>query len=202
MGLGIHHELIRPGIPDRSCRVERGHRTLDNLALDEEALRDLAHLQPALDRERQVYLYEFPCHASDCHGRPPISAHPELLQPRRYYHPELEPLLFSMQRVYLYLATFTFERMVSTSGAVALCGQVSIGRKYARELPDRKVWVRCDPDSQEWVFFRKDAPDSPELIELTRRPIKHLDFETLTGLEPPVTLPAEPVQLSLPFLVT
>jgi transposase len=202
VGMGIHHQLIRPGIPTDHAEIERGHRTLDNLAFCEEALQDREHLQAALDHERQIYLHEFPCHASDCHGRPPLTAHPELLQPRRYYHPDLEPVLFSMQRVWHYLATFTFERIVSTSGSVALCSQVSIGRQYARELPNRKVWVRCDPDNQEWVFFRKAGPDSDELVELTRRPIKNLDFETLTGLEPPVALPAQPVQLSLPFLVT
>lgn len=201
-GLGIRHVFIRPGQPTDHAHVERGHRTLDNLAFSEEALQDLAHLQAALDHERHVYLHDFPCHASDCHGRPPIVAHPELLQPRHDYHPDLEPVLFSMQRVYNFLATFTFERAVSSSGSVALTGQVSIGRKYARELPNRKVWVRCDPESREWVFFGKARPDRDELMELTRRPIKNLDFETLTGLEPPLALPPQPVQLYLPFLVT
>jgi hypothetical protein len=201
-GLGIRHTFIRPGRPTDHAQVERGHRTLDNLAFDEEALQEVAHLQQALDRERQVYLLEFPCHASDCNGRPPLIAHPELLHPRRFYQPELEPLLFSMQRVYDYLATFTFERIVSTSGAVALTHQVSIGRKYAREIKDRKVWVRCDPVSHEWVFYRSSTPNEGELIELNRRPIKYLDFETLTGLDPNLPLPAYPVQLSLPFPVT
>ena len=201
VGLGIQHVFIRPGRPTDHAQVERGHRTLDNLALNEEALQDLEHLQGALDRERQVYLLEFPCHASDCAGRPPLIAHPELLHPRRLYQPDLEPLLFSMQRVYDYLATFTFERMISTSGAVALTRQISIGRKYARQFKDRKVWVRCDPVSREWIFYQKPASEHDPLVELTRRPIKYLDFETLTGLNPNLPLPAQPVQLPLPFPV-
>ena len=202
VGLGIRHVFTRPGKPTDHAQVERGHRTLDNLAFNPEALQDLEHLQQAVDHERQVYLLEFPCHASDCQGRPPLVAHPELLHPRRFYQPDLEPLLFSMQRVYDYLATFTFERMVSNSGAVALTRQVSIGRKYARELKDRKVWVRCDPVSHEWIFYRRSTSNEEELEELTRRPIKYLDFETLTGLAPNLPLPAYPVQLVLPLPVT
>jgi transposase-like protein len=201
-GLGTQHVFIRPGRPTDHAEIERGHRTLDYLVFSEEDLQDLAHLQAALDRERQVYLHQFPCQASDCHGQPPLIAHPELLRPRRFYQLELEPLLFSMQRVFDFLATFTFERLVSHSGCVALTHQISIGRQYARTLPQRKIWVRCDPVSQEWVFYRKRDLDSDELVELVRRPITHLDFTTLTGLDPAAPLPAVPVQLPLPFLVS
>lgn len=198
-GLGIAHVFIRPGRPTDHAQVERGHRTLDNLVFSEEDLQDLTHLQQALDRERQVYLHTFPSQASDCHGQPPLLAHPELLHPRRFYQPELEPLLFSLQRVFDFLATFTFERIVSHSGCVALTHQISIGRQYARTLPHRKVWVRCDPATQEWVFFQKLPPDSDQLVEFIRRPIQYLDFFTLTGLDPAALLPPLPVQLPLPF---
>lgn len=201
VGLGIRHVFIRPGQPTDHAQVEREHRTLDNWTFSAEDLQDLAHFQQALDRERRIYLLSFPCHASDCQGQPPLVAHPELLHPRRFYQPALEPLLFSMQRVFDFLATFTFERIVSTSGSVALTRQVSIGRKYAREIPDRKVWIRCDPLRQEWVFYRKPASAGEERVELTRRPIQNLDFETLTGLDPNLPLPPQPVQLPLPFPV-
>jgi len=200
-GLGIQHSFIRPGTPTDHAQVERGHRTLDNLALNPDALQDVEHLQAALDRERRVYLLEFPCRASDCAGRPPLVAHPELLRPRRYYAPDLEPVLFSLERVFAYLATFTFERTVSHSGCVALTGQVSIGRQFARQLPDRRVWVRCDPTSREWVVYAKPEHPQDERIELVRRPIKNLDFAALTGLDPALPLPAQPVQLELPFPV-
>jgi hypothetical protein len=200
-GLGIKHGFIRPATPTDQPQVERGHRTLDNLAFDEEALKGIAQLQQALDRERQVYLQEFPCQASDCDGRPPLVAHPELLHPRRYYRPEIELQLFSMQRVYDFLATFTFERKISNSGSVALSHQVSIGRKFARLLKDRIVWVRCDPASHEWVFYQKPTNQQDECIELVRRPIKRLDVQTLTGLELESQPPTPAIQLTLPFLV-
>jgi hypothetical protein len=202
VGLGIQHVFIRPGHPTDHAQVERGHRTFDNLVFSEEDLQDLPHLQQALDRERQVYLHSFPSQASDCHGQPPLSAHPELLHPRRFYSPALEPLLFSIQRVFDFLATFTFERIVSHSGCVALAHQVSIGRQYARDLPLRKVWVRCDPVAKQWVFFCKQAVDKQDLVELLRRPILDLNFETLTGLDCSTPLPAFPVQLPLPFPVS
>jgi transposase-like protein len=201
VGLGIQHSFIPPATPTAHAQVERGHRSFDNLAFDGAALQDVEHLQAALDRERAVYLLEFPVHASDCQGRPPLLAHPELLHPRRFYQPELEPLLFSMQRVYDYLATFTFERIISQSGCVALSHQISIGRQFARQFSDRKVWVRCDPIRQEWVFLRKPENVQDEWIELTRRPIQGLTFESLTGLDPTISLPSLPVQLELPFPV-
>jgi len=80
--------------------AKRNHRTLDNFALDDEALGDTEHLQQAFDRERCVHNHQFPSQASDCAGRPPVVAHPELLTPRRYYQPELELALFDLQRVY------------------------------------------------------------------------------------------------------
>lgn len=199
VGLGIRHVLTRPGQPTDHAQIERNHRTFDNLTFSAADLQNLEHLQQALDRERQVYLHQYPAQASDCHGRPPLVAHPELLHPRRFYQPACEPLLFSMQRVFDYLATFTFQRLVSRSGCVALAHPVSIGRQFARDLPDRKVWVRCDPAAKTWVFYRKRATDTDDLVELVRRPIRHLDFEILTGLDSATPLPAFPVQLPLPF---
>ncbi len=201
VGLGIRHIFIRPATPTDHAQIERNHRTFDNLAFNKEALQDREHLQQALDHERQVYLLEFPCHASDCQGRPPLVAHPELLHPRRVYHPAEEPLLFSMDRVFQYLASFTFERKVSDTACVALAHQVSIGRKLARTLKDRTVWIRCDPLTREWVIYQRPATPQDLPIELTRRPITHLTYEIITGLDPNLPLPVQPVQLPLPFPV-
>ncbi len=201
-GLGIKHRFIRPAIPTDHAQVERGHRTLDGLAFERQSLTNVEQLQHSLDRERQVYLWHFPSHASDCAGRPPLQVHPELLHPRRPYQPESELQLFSMQQVFDFLATFTFERKISHSGCVSLTHQVSIGRNLAREIPNRMAWVRCDPVRREWVFYRKSENDQDELTELVRRPIERLDVKVLTGLDPEMVPPVpQPVQLSLPFLV-
>ena len=196
VGLGIRHRFIRPGQPTDQPHIERNHRTLDGLALDEQALTDCSHLQQSLDRERNVHNQLFPSQASDCAGRPPFIAHPELLQPRRYYEPDLELVYFDLQYVYDYLATFTFSRTVNSSAQVSLGRRMySLGKKLVRERKLRTVQVRFDSRRGEWVFLTEDQE------ELVRRPPKGLDVHELTGLEPTAMQPAAPVQLALPFLV-
>jgi len=196
VGLGIKHRLIRPGCPTDQPHIERNHRTLDGFALDEAALVNIRTLQAALDRERHVHNYLFPSRASDCAGQPPVIAHPELLQPRRYFEPELEPALFDIQRVHDYLATFTFTRTVNASAQVSLGKQIySLGRPFARERHLRTVLARLDPDQHEWIFFTEANE------ELIRRPLKGVDAATLTGLDPDAAEAAQPVQLAFPCFV-
>lgn len=196
VGLGVAHRFIRPGCPTDQPHIERNHRTLDNLALNESALTDLLHLQQALDRERQVYNHHFPAQASDCARQPPLIAHPELLNPRRPYTPELELALFDLQRVYAYLATFSFTRKVNAVAQVSLGGQLySLGKKLVRQRQLDTVLARFDPHTIEWVFFTDDDE------ALVRRPPKGLDLQTLTGLDPSAPQPIRPVQLTLPFLI-
>jgi hypothetical protein len=195
-GLGIRHLFIRPGRPTDQPQIERNHRSLDDFALNEDSLRDLMHLQQALDRERSTYNHDFPCQASDCAGQPPFTVHPELLTPRRPYQPDQELALFDMQRVYDHLATFTFERKVNTSAQVSLgCKLYSIGQKVVREYEVQTVSVHFDANQREWVFDieGKEAP--------VRRPLKSLNAQLLTGLDPADLQPAEPVQLTLPFFI-
>ena len=196
VGLGITHRLIRPGCPTDQPQIERNHRTLDDFALDEKAVTDLEYLQQALDRERSVYNHHFPSRASDCAGQPPLIAHSELLRPRRHYQPELELALFDLQRVYDYLATFTFKRTVNASAQVSLGRRMySLGKKLVREHQVKTVLARFDPEQKEWVFLTENEE------ELVRRPPKDLDVQTLTGLGPLAIQPLQPVQLTLPFLV-
>ena len=196
VGLGIKHRFIRPGCPTDQPHIERNHRTLDDFALDEQALTDAQYLQAALDRERDMHNHRFPSQASDCAGRPPLTAHPELLRPRRYYQPELELALFDLQRVYDYLASFTFRRTVNASAQVSLGRRMySLGKQLVRERQLKTVLVRFDADHKQWVFLTESEQ------ELARRSPKGLDVQTLTGLDPQVTQVAQPVQLTLPFLV-
>ena len=196
VGLGVRHLRIRPHRPTDQAQVERNHRTLSNFAMDEESLTDLTTLQQSLDRERSLHNTLFPSRASDCNGRPPLKAHPELRHPRRPYRPEWEPTLFDMQRVCDYLATRTFQRKVSTAGQVSLGNQVySVGRTWAGHT----LSIRFDPRQREWVFY-VEAEEGEQ--EIARHPPKNLDVETLTGLNPDdFTLTTTPVQLTLPCFV-
>ena len=139
-----------------------------------------------------MYNHQFPCRASDCDGLPPLQAHPALLSPRRPYRPEWEAVLFDLQRVYDFLATFSIERKVNRNGQVTLKGHY-----YTVGLAHKKnILVRLDADTQEWMFLERDEQGQAQ--ELSRRKLFGIDFETLTDLEKPVDVSALlPIQLTL-----
>jgi transposase-like protein len=196
-GLGIKHNFIRSHQPTDQPQVERNHRTLDGLTDDEHSRQDLTRFQQALDQERHLYNHQFPSRASDCNGLPPLQAHPALLRPRRPYRPEWEVLLFDLQRVYDFLATFTFERKVNRNGQVTLKGHhYTVGLAHK----EKSIQVRLDPNTQEWMFFERNEQGQEQ--ELSRRALFGMDFKTLTGFEKPENLsPLPPVQLTLPLAV-
>lgn len=191
-GLGVVHRFIRPGQPTDQAQIERTHRTLDNFTGSNDGLPDLARLQARLDAERAQYNRLFPALASDCAGRPPLLAHPELRHPRRPYRPECERQLFDGQRVYDYLATFLLERKVSQVGQIQLGGHsLGVGRAYAGQ----KLLVRCDPQAREWMVW------TPDGVEVARLPIQGLDVASLTGLPDTPSPELSPIQLTLPWFV-
>jgi len=194
VGLGVPHRFIRPNHPTDQPHIERNHRTLSGWAVDPESRGDLDHLQQALDRERYVHNYLFPSQASDCDDRPPLTAHPELLTPRRVYQLERELELFDLQRVYDFLAQFTFTRTIDAKARVSLGRELyPLGAKLVREQKLKIVLVRLDPVAREWVFFTLDKE------EVVRCPPKGLDLQSLTGLNLPDSLPVRLVQLPLPL---
>lgn len=194
-GLGIKHNFIRSHQPTDQPQVERNHRTLDGFTDDEHSRQDLTCFQQALDHERYLYNHQFPARASDCHGLPPLQAHPALLQPRRPYRPEWEVLLFDLQRVFDFLATFTFERKVKRNGQVTLKGHhYTVGLAHK----EKTIQVRLDAQTQEWMF--SEQVEQGQELELSRRALVGINFTTLTGLEKPEELSAFPViQLTLPL---
>ena len=198
IGLGIWHNFIRPGRPTDQPQIERNHRTMDGLALNEEALADMIHLQAALDRERNVYNAEFPCQASDCQGRPPLITHPELLHPRREYQPDHELALFDLQRVLNYLATFTFERKINTARQVRIGKQLCyFSKTMVQDWQTDHILVRLDPVQNEWVFSIRQGEN---VRVVARRPTKGLDVQSITGLDPQEMRPSQPFQLSFAFM--
>src|SRR4029450_8825642 len=125
------------------------------------------------DIEREQHNRFFPSRASDCAGRPPVLAHPELLRPRRPYCLECERQLFDKQRVYDYLASIRLERKVSSTGQIQLRGASrAIGRAYGGQI----VLVECDARRHEWVVHHADGS------EVKRLAIEGLDVTTLTGI--------------------
>jgi hypothetical protein len=193
-GLNVAHRFIRPGHPTDQPHIERNHRTLRDWAVDETSAADLDHLQQALERERQVHNRLFPSQASDCAGRPPLTAHPELLTPRRAYRPDLEEELFDPQRVYDFLAQFTFKRAVDGKARVSLGRQTYlIGKKLVQAHELTTVLARFDPKAKEWVFL------TPGEKGIVRRPPVGLDSRSLRGLDRMGSQPSQAVQLTLPL---
>jgi transposase InsO family protein len=176
-GFGIDHLVIRPGKPTDNAEVERCHRTLMDYAIVGNENVTIDQLQTILDQAVYELAFELPSRAASCHGQPPVSAHPELLQPRRRFQPEHELALFDLGRVDAYLATFTWERRVGKTGQINLGGQhqvYSVGRSYAC----RQVWVRFDPADRHFVFYQDESAER----EIRRRPARSLDLTDLTGL--------------------
>ena len=194
-GLGIKHRFIRPHCPTDQPQIERSHRTLDGWTADAGSRQNLTSFQQALDHERALYNQHYPSRASDCQQKSPLEAHPALLAPRRLYRPDWETALFDIQRVFEYLATFTFDRKVNRNGQVTLKGlHYTVGLAYAGQ----DIQVRLDPSTQEWVFLERDTQGQAQ--EIRRRSLVGIDFTALTGLlkpEPPLALP--PIQLTLPL---
>ena len=191
-GLGIEHVITRPATPTDNAEVERCHRTVNDYAIVGNEQADLTQLQAILDQAVHELNYELSSRAAGCAGRAPITAHPELLQPRRPFQPEHELALFDLQRVDAYLATFTWPRIVGKTGQIEVGRDTySVGRSWAR----RSVQVRFDPADRHFVFEDADEPHE----EIRRRPAKGLDVADLTGLaEWPAGLGVQ--QLPLPFL--
>jgi len=123
-----------------------------------------------------------------------LAAHPELLIPRRAYEPDRELDLFDEQRVYDFLAQFTFERTVDGKARVSLGRQsYLLGKGLVQEREVKTVLARLDPEAKMRVFL------NPDKKVPVRRPPKGLDRHTLTGLDPSGPPPAQVVQLTLPF---
>lgn len=196
VGLGIRHRLIRAGNPTDNAEVERSHQTIMNYSVTGNQDLDITSLQARLDEDVYVLAHEMPSDAKGCNGRPPIEAFPELLSDSPPFPPGGELAFFQMERVYAYLATFTWSRKVGKTGQIALGGQhqyYSVGRPYAGET----VSIRFDPEDCQLVFFQDENAEQ----EIRRRPLRPTISPTgLTGLDAGAMASA-PVQMPLPFPV-
>lgn len=190
-GLDIEHLVIQN--VTSNAEVERCHRTVNDYAVVGNEDKTPEQLQHILDQSTYELNFELFSRAKDCAGRPPVVAHPELLQPRRPFQPQQELALFDLNRVDAYLATFSWRRAVDTNGVVSLGGKrrrYSIGRSYA----GHEVNVRFDPADRHFVFSQVNDPDHA----IKRSPAKKLDVGDLMGLETWPVGPG-PQQLLLPL---
>lgn len=188
VGLGVRHHFSRPHQPTDQPQVERSHRTLCDWMAQPQPSPDLQQLQSDLEQARRMHNEVLPSSAGDCQGRVPLQVHPEVLRPRRPYHPSVELDLFSLERVEQFLAQFVWQHKVSSRGQVSVHAHpYSVGMAHAGQSVD----VQFDPRDRHLVF--RDAASGQEL---RRRPIYGLDVITLTGFEMPPMRSERPIQLS------
>jgi len=191
-GLGIQHRVIRK--VTHNAEVERCHRTVCDYAIVGNEDQFPARLQLTLDQALYELNYELPSKAEGCGGKPPVSAHPELLQPRRPFQACFELSLFDLQRVDQYLASFKWIHRVGSTGQVAI-GPHRTRYSVSRAHAGQDVAVRFDPQVRHFVF---SVLDQPEQV-IRRCSAKGLDVADLTGLEIwPVGIGHQ--QLFLPYL--
>jgi len=136
-GLGIGHRKIAAGRPTQNGSVERGHRTIHDYSLQGQLHRSRADLQTYLNQCRQELNTLYPSRAKGCGGKPPLTAHPELLHPLQAYRPEWEELLFDLTRVDAFLAACTLDRKVGKKGQITIGGpheKYLVGQTFAGQF--------------------------------------------------------------------
>jgi transposase InsO family protein len=191
--LGVEHILSRPGRPTDNAEVERCHRTVMDYAVTGNEDSVPAQLNRILAQAVQELATELGSRAEGCRGKPPLTAHPELLQPRHPFRAEHELALCDLRRVDAYLATLTWSRRVGKDGRITLGGQHQY-YKVGKEQAERSVRVTFDPADRHFIFADPADPHK----EIGRQPARDLELSDLTGLaEWPTGL--GPQQLPLPF---
>ncbi len=187
-GLGIRHVTSRDRRPTDQAQAERNHRTLAEMGWLDQPGTSVDELQAVLDDRRQRYNAELPVRASDCHGQPPLVAHPHAHHSGRPFEPALEWDVFALARVDAYLASFVWTRQVTAAGNIGFFDQIyTVGRAYIHQT----VSVRFLPDTRCLHFELADG------TALGDRPAKGLNQEDLIGYLPlDLALPA-PWQLPL-----
>lgn len=190
VGLAITHVVSRSKRPTDQAHVERTHRTLGDMAWQDEHFDEVESLQTTLDERRQRYHEELPVQASDCGGRPPLKVRPWSRHSGRPFQPALEWELLDMKRVDAYLARQVWTRKVSAIGNVSLGDhRYYVGRTHLEET----VSVRFIPETRS---FRSQAGDGTLVAELAAVGLDKIDI--IGGIPVQQALPLT-FQLPLPL---
>ena len=175
VGLGIQHVVSRSHRPTDQAQVERNHRTLADMAWIDQPCDHLAQLQTALDDHRQRYNECLPVEAAGCHGRPPLTLHPQARFSGRPYHVALEWQQFDMPRVDQYLSQKVWVRQVTGNGVVSFGAQhYYVGRAYIGQ----PISGQFIPETR---AFRFQTAEGNFIREL---PARHLEKGDLLGFIP------------------
>jgi hypothetical protein len=195
-GLGIAHYKIASGKPTQNGSVERDHRTIYDYALFGQQHRCMSELQTYLHKCRHKLNKRYPSRSKRCGRKPPLIAHPELLVPLRAYQPQLEEVLFDLNKVDALLAQCRLERKVGKTGQITIGGMhetYCVGRAYARQY----VHVRFEPSTRDYVAFVSNQKESLE--EVKRFPARNISVNDILWRDMPERMIC-PQQMAFPLL--
>lgn len=154
LGLGIQPVINRAYRPTDNAQVERSHRTWKGDVLIGEGYDDAEAIQIASDQCLEDRCFHLPSRRRGCNGLPPALAFPNLTQPRRPYHSELERGIFDLEPVDAYLAQWQWQRIVDSSAKISLGGcTYRVGKPYQRKI----VKLKFDPATRDVVCFTIDG---------------------------------------------
>jgi transposase InsO family protein len=127
LALGVDVRFTRIRRPTDHAKIERLHQTMTLQALLGQHWADPQRLWAGLDARRDRLNRDIPSRVLG--GQTPLQAYPNAAHSGRYYRPEWEADLLDLNRVYHYLATCRWFRLVKNDSCVVLGGtDYSIGK--------------------------------------------------------------------------
>lgn len=130
LGLGVQVRFIRLRPPQEHARIERHHQTIAGQAFSGQSFANVDELQRSLQARLLFLNLEYPTRALD--GHPPLQVFPQARHSGRLYSPDREEQMLDLQRIYAYLQTCRWFRLVSSVGTFSLGGHTYyVGTQFA-----------------------------------------------------------------------
>jgi transposase InsO family protein len=187
LALGVQVRFTRKRCPTDHAIIERTHQTMTAQAPLGQAYPSHSALWAELDARRNVLNRHVPSRALS--HQSPLQAYPHAIHSGRWYRPEWEEEVLSLEKVYTYLAQCRWVRSIRPNGSFELGSYYYyMGHRFAR----RSVAINFDPRSAALLC----QPEGSE--ETLHHPIQGLTKAELMGEL--AALQALPIyQLALPF---
>jgi hypothetical protein len=179
--------FTRKRCPTDHAIIERTHQTMTAQALLGQAYPSHSALWAALDERRDALNQHLPSRALS--HQSPLEAYPQAIHSGRFYRPEWEEELLSLERVSAYLAQSRWFRSIRTNGCFELGGyHYYLGKQFSQ----RSVALSFEPDAMNVICQPAGSEDTIAL------PIQGLTKVAFMGEL--ANLQALPIyQLALPF---
>jgi transposase InsO family protein len=187
LALGVQVRFTRKRCPTDHAIIERTHQTITAQALLGQAYPSHSALWAGLDERRDVLNRHLPSRVLS--HQSPLEAYPQAVHSGRFYRPEWEEELLSLEKVSTYLAQGRWFRSIRTNGCFDLGSyRYYLGNHFAR----RSVAIGFDPDTTALICQPEGSEETMQL------PTQGLTKAELMGEL--AVLQALPVyQLALPF---